>query len=745
MKIALNMPGNFPTASSFVFLSVLLVAGPALGQDEGASAEVPPGEGEAPEAPPAEEDDDTQGLDDELDMLQEQVEVTTATKSMQKVEEAPAVITVVTREQIERWGYRSVAEVLSHLAGFFVQDDHVLPNVAVRGIIGGLRAESGILKVMIDGRSVAFRSTSGVWLGPELIPLTAVESIEIVRGPASALYGADAFLGVINVITRAGKDQRGADLTTGVSLTGKNLGGDMDASLSTRLGAVEVLLGARVHSEDRSGLSLPGSSPAPQIPDYSQATLTSSGQRMFSGTGLLKLIYHLGEKSRLTLAAGMSTIERVAEFADWQQLANGIDAQGHSRKNQIALVMGYVDLGATFALNEQLELNASATYFTGGPRPSDRIDVGSDTYWVRREFGFSGCEVSLGARYQPIPSLQLMAGTDLFYDDEALPSMLHVLQLSVGGLKAGDIRESTSVRQGHKALFNPGAYLQALWQSEGGRIGLTGGFRFDHHNIYGGQPSGRAALVVKALSNLHLKLVYASAFKAPSPQLLYGVPLRSGDIIGNPDLEPQYVHTLEGQVLWSPSEVLHLSTDVGYSLVMDQAEFTQQGANKVARNISELGALSWEAEAELHWKDWLRAYLNLTLVWVVRDRGEEGYAAELVGWRNGIYPPLTVNLGVMGRLPKLPLRLSVEASFRSSRRASDSNILAAGTPYELAPTTLLSGALTFTGLQLLPYRATTLMLIGRNLLGSAGPDPGFSGIDYPLAPRTLLLLWKQEF
>ena len=56
--------------------------------------------------------------------------------------------------------------------------------------------------MLIDGHSVAFHSTGGNWLGPELVPLSAIERIEIVRGPASALFGADAFLGVINIKTR---------------------------------------------------------------------------------------------------------------------------------------------------------------------------------------------------------------------------------------------------------------------------------------------------------------------------------------------------------------------------------------------------------------------------------------------------------------------------------------------------------------------------------------------------------------
>src|SRR4029453_15348628 len=99
------------------------------------------------------------------------------------------------------WGFRSIAEGLSHLLGFYVIDDHTLPNLAVRGSSGGLSSESSIVKVLINGHSVAFSSTGGNWLGPELIPLSSIERVEIIRGPASALYGADAFPGALNIPT----------------------------------------------------------------------------------------------------------------------------------------------------------------------------------------------------------------------------------------------------------------------------------------------------------------------------------------------------------------------------------------------------------------------------------------------------------------------------------------------------------------------------------------------------------------
>src|SRR5437762_10849332 len=66
-------------------------------------------------------------------------------KTDTKVAEAPIVVEVITRQQMREWGYRTLAEVLQHMVGFYVEDDHILPNVAIRGISGGLFAESGLL------------------------------------------------------------------------------------------------------------------------------------------------------------------------------------------------------------------------------------------------------------------------------------------------------------------------------------------------------------------------------------------------------------------------------------------------------------------------------------------------------------------------------------------------------------------------------------------------------------------------
>ena len=75
--------------------------------------------------------------------------------------DAPALVTVITRRQIRQWGYRSLAEALRHIAVIDIVDDHTLINAGMRGIAGEPFAETGNIKVLIDGNPVSFRYTSG--------------------------------------------------------------------------------------------------------------------------------------------------------------------------------------------------------------------------------------------------------------------------------------------------------------------------------------------------------------------------------------------------------------------------------------------------------------------------------------------------------------------------------------------------------------------------------------------------------
>src|SRR3954471_21345785 len=182
---------------------------------------------------------DEERLIERLDLqtlLNTPVDVWTPSKAAQNRYQAPSIITTVTREQIQVWGYRTVAELLDHLLGFYVVDDHASPNLVVRGTSGGLYSDSSIVKVLINGHPLSFMSTGGIGLGPELIPLSAIERVEVIRGPVSALYGADAFLGLIDIQTREGPSVAGGTAWLSLGQVGQRLATDVDVSAGTARG-----------------------------------------------------------------------------------------------------------------------------------------------------------------------------------------------------------------------------------------------------------------------------------------------------------------------------------------------------------------------------------------------------------------------------------------------------------------------------------------------------------------------------
>ena len=185
----------------------------------------------------------------ELDNL-----VTSATKIAQSIAEAPAIISVISRRDIEARDYRSVAEALNSIPGIFVNYDYVLRDVGVRGVSGELRGGSRLIKVMINGNPISFRSETTNWMGPELIPIGAVERIEVIRGPGSALYGANAFLGVINIITKSAEDTDGTKFTVTRDSFNGNSGHSISAIGGYEVGPFEMMMSFQSVNYDRSGL-----------------------------------------------------------------------------------------------------------------------------------------------------------------------------------------------------------------------------------------------------------------------------------------------------------------------------------------------------------------------------------------------------------------------------------------------------------------------------------------------------------
>jgi len=136
------------------------------------------------------------------------VKVVSAVQRTLQISEAPSVVRVITAGEIEKRGYRSIGEALISVPGIYVSNDYIGYDLNIRGINGGMRSWGRLIKLLIDGHPAGFRYNGMNFLGPELIPIEAVQRIEIMLGSGATMYGPHAYLGVINVITKEGDYSR---------------------------------------------------------------------------------------------------------------------------------------------------------------------------------------------------------------------------------------------------------------------------------------------------------------------------------------------------------------------------------------------------------------------------------------------------------------------------------------------------------------------------------------------------------
>jgi iron complex outermembrane receptor protein len=145
-------------------------------------------------------------LEEELAVFSEE-QVFSAARQRQRIEESPSAITVITAEDIRNYGATSVAEVLRTVPGIdYMQISGADPNLAARGFN---REQSNRLLTLIDGRS-AYIDLFGMTFWEALhISVWDIDRIEVIRGPGSTLYGANAYGGVVNIFTKTPEQSKG--------------------------------------------------------------------------------------------------------------------------------------------------------------------------------------------------------------------------------------------------------------------------------------------------------------------------------------------------------------------------------------------------------------------------------------------------------------------------------------------------------------------------------------------------------
>ena len=142
-----------------------------------------------------------------------------ASERVQPVTEAPASVSFITAEDIARYGYRTLADILRGVRGMYVTDDRNFSYLGARGFAKPGDYNSRIL-LLVNGHRVNDNVFGQAEIGAEFgMDPAMFERVEIIRGPASSLYGDSAFFAVVNVITKTGASLDG----TSIAVEGGNL------------------------------------------------------------------------------------------------------------------------------------------------------------------------------------------------------------------------------------------------------------------------------------------------------------------------------------------------------------------------------------------------------------------------------------------------------------------------------------------------------------------------------------------
>jgi outer membrane receptor protein involved in Fe transport len=783
----------------------------ARAQEELATREMPT-ESPATESPatesPATESPATESPANELDRLMGMdleelltIQVVTATKTKQSLEEAPSIIAVITAKDIRRRGYRTVGEALRHQPGVAVINDLVYWNVGIRGLYAGSNAASDTVKVMINGQPTAFRSTSSALFGHDLIPIEAVKRIEVVRGPASAVYGANALLGVVNIITFRGEDFAGAYPRAKVSLDGYLMQNPENTSLNGTValvggwqtGDLQFFLSGTYTRADRSGLVIPGVrdmledyrySRAPELypePDYFPTPGWNRPERrnlLFSSpsqgdlekaASIYALVsYALSDVGELSADGSWQFFDRFGEFQAYSYLTHA---------NRVSLSNGFARLRLVRAPGKHgFFYRLSAAYSSGSPTDAEAtVSFDSPGVRQRRHLGYHAFDGVAEAGYVFNDSLNLFLGLDFTYDVEQPLSV----EIVGEGLDEEDKQED-------RVFQNLGIYGHVAWDPIP-NLGLTLGFRLDHNSIVACdsaewdclvrledteyrqssgetgviadrgllQLSSRAAVVYAfPWFGMYSKLLYGSSFKPPSPFQLYHSPFQRS--VGNPALKPQSADTAEFLLGAKPVDGLHLTADVFYTAVTNMVvSFKDLGL--IRNRNSNANIVGLEAALSYTWKDRFSVYADASYLLMHELRPQKMSTESASAWENssfnatipiGMYPRLLAGWGVNVALSEQHLNANLNVRFVGERDASVlNNQLYNATDlsktYSFAPYFMVDCTISSVGLELIAGRETRFSASLRHVPGSY-QEPGRGGVDIPSLGSMVFLRLDQD-
>lgn len=514
---------------------------------------------------------------DEMLLFQEIPSVVGASKYEQKVTEAPSAVSIITATDIKKFGYRTLADILRSERSFYVTYDRNYSYVGVRGFGRPGDYNTRIL-LLIDGHRTNDNTYDQALVGTEgLLDVDLIDRVEIIRGPGSSLYGSNAFFAVVNMITKRGRDLKGAEVS-GEAGSYKTYKGRVTYGDRFSNGVEAIVSGTGFDSKGDKHYYAAYDSPA-----------TNNGVTDHTDYDRYQSAFSKATFGDFTLAGayvsrtkGISTGAFGTDFND----------PGNRTKDDHA----YLDLKYDRSLSGQTDLSVRAYYdnyrYTGDYLYGGTVnkDLGSGDWW--------GSEVRLTRKFADIHRVILGAE----YQDNTRQDQKNY---NVGSLPdLDDVRRSQIWA----------AYLQdEITLSR--KVMLNAGVRYDHYSTFGGTTNPRLAFIYNPVERSAIKLLYGSAFRTPNVyEMFYTSPTSSPSLVANPDLKPEKIKTYEVVYEQYLGDAVRMALSGYY---YDIAGLINQGpdgsGNSKFMNIDEVKAKGIELELDNKWSSGIEGRISYTL------------------------------------------------------------------------------------------------------------------------------------
>ena len=415
----------------------------------------------------------------------------TASGHAQQLEDAPASISVITREQIEQRYYQDATDALRDIPGVIITGG----GSGDRGndiVIRGMPSQYTL--ILVDGKPVSTRETrpngSAGFEQDWLPPLQSIERIEVVRGPMSTLYGSDAIGGVINVITRKVAEEWGGAVQLDTIIQDDSRSGDIQQGNFSLSGPLLA---------DTLGLQVYGRASSRQedrfVDGFEEKNLKNLNARLsFTPT----------DNQDFTLEAGQTKQDR-RSLIGYSAPATGCRG------------------GCTDSDNEYTR-EVLALSHTG------RWDFGTTDSYVQRE------EAENLTREMKVTNTSAKTALVTPLGDHLLTVGANFEKEELSDQTSNQISNRTDVDASKWALFAEDEWMLP------GNVSVTGGVRLDDDENYGSHVSPRLYGVWGMAPRWTLKGGVSTGFRSPSLREItpdWGQVSRGGDVYGNPDLEPE--------------------------------------------------------------------------------------------------------------------------------------------------------------------------------------------------------------